>query len=120
MDYLIIENGIITNSIVCENDDIAIQLGAVASYEGAMIGAEYAPCGPAPSELREEAYNTEKVIKFDGQELTVSEASQKWQYYAAEGSAKADELQALIVAAKAEIRAKYPDTEVSIPLQTES
>ena len=40
----------------------------------------------APAQLREEAYNTQTVIPWDGDMLTVTEASQKWQYYAAEGS----------------------------------
>ena len=65
-----------------------------------------------PSQMREEAYNTEKIISWDGDLITVTEASQKWQYYAAEGSEKANALQSLIAEAKAEIRAKYPDKEV--------
>ena len=63
-----------------------------------------------PSVLREQAYNTDLVIQWCGAMLTVTEAAQKWQYYAAEGNAaKMDALTALIAAAKAEIRAKYPD-----------
>lgn len=61
------------------------------------------------AERREEAYNTEAVIAWDGILLSVTEAAQKWQYYAAEGSEKAAALQALIAAAKAEIRARYAD-----------
>ena len=65
---------------------------------------------PTPSELREQAYNTTPVIAWGGAMLTVTEAAQKWQYYAAEGdTAKMDALTALIAAAKADIRAKYPD-----------
>lgn len=67
-----------------------------------------------PSQLREAAYNTERVILWDGDFITVTEAAQQWQYYAAEGNIKADELQTLIAQAKAEIRAKYPDGEVSV------
>lgn len=67
-----------------------------------------------PAELREEAYNTQAVIEWDGEQLTVTEASQLWQYYAAEGSAKAAELTALIAAAKANTRALYPDPEVGV------
>ena len=43
MNYLIVENGIIANIIVCENDEIAAKFGAVAGYEGAMIGDKYSP-----------------------------------------------------------------------------
>lgn len=66
---------------------------------------------PTPAERREQAYNTEKVIEWDGSMLTVTEAAKLWQYYAAEGSDKATQLQALIAAAKAEIRTEYPDSE---------
>ena len=43
-----------------------------------------------PAQQREEAYNTEAIIEWDGELLTVTEAAQLWQYYAAEGSEKAD------------------------------
>lgn len=62
-----------------------------------------------PAEQREQAYNTERLIEWDGDMPTVTEAATLWQYYAAEGSEKATELTALIVAAKETIRAKYPD-----------
>lgn len=109
MEYLIIENGIISNIIICDNDENAKKFGAIPSYEGAKIGDEYRPPKPVSSELREEAYNTEKVIEWSGDMITVTEASQLWQYYAAEGSGKATELQSLIAKAKATIRDKYPD-----------
>ena len=70
------------------------------------------PIPPAPAQLREEAYNTQAIISFGGEMLTVTQASQKWQYYAAEGNtAKTDELTALIAEAKASIREQYPDEE---------
>ena len=63
-----------------------------------------------PAEQRERAYNTDQIIQWCGAMLTVTDAAQTWQYYAAEGNAaKMDVLTALIAAAKAEIRAKYPD-----------
>lgn len=68
---------------------------------------------PTPADLREEAYNTQTIIEWDGTLLTVTQAAQLWQYYAAEGSTKADELQALIAAAKQTIREQYPDEGVS-------
>ena len=65
---------------------------------------------PIPSKQREEAYNTQATIPWDGEMLTVTQASQKWQYYAAEGNTtKTDELTALIAEAKAKIREQYPD-----------
>lgn len=64
-----------------------------------------------PAKLREAAYNTQAVVEYDSQVLTVTQAATLWQYYAAEGSAKADELQVLIAAAKQTIRDQYPDEE---------
>lgn len=63
-----------------------------------------------PAGRRELAYDTEPVIAWEGQMLTVTDAAQVWAYYAAEGrSDKTDELTALIAAAKYSIRAKWPD-----------
>ena len=67
------------------------------------------PVGPTPSEMRENAYNSDKIISWAGEMITVTEASQQWQYYAAEGSEKVTELQILISEAKASIREQYPD-----------
>ena len=61
---------------------------------------------------RETAYDTEFVIEWENEMITVTKASQIWQYYAAEGNtAKTDELTALIAEAKANIREQYPDEE---------
>lgn len=44
--------------------------------------------------------------------ITITEASQLWQYYFAEGNTeKSSALTALIAKAKETIRAKYPDVE---------
>lgn len=69
------------------------------------------PVEPTHSEQREQAYNTQAVIEWDGEMLTVTQAATKWQYYAAEGSPKADELQVLIASAKQTIREQFPDEE---------
>ena len=69
------------------------------------------PGTPTPAQQREEAYNTQAIIEWDGEPLTVTQAAIQWQYYAAEGSGKADELRSLIAAAKQTIRAQYPDEE---------
>lgn len=49
MDYLLIENGVIVNNIICEDDETAALFGAVPSYEGAAIGTAYAPPTPPPT-----------------------------------------------------------------------
>lgn len=69
------------------------------------------PAHASPAQQREEAYNTQAVVEYDGQMLTVTQAATLWNYYAAEGSTKADELRVLIAAAKQTIRDQYPDEE---------
>lgn len=69
------------------------------------------PPEPSPSAKREEAYNTEEIIDWDGNKITVTVAAQLFNYYSAEGSEKANALQVLIAEAKAKIREKYPDRE---------
>ena len=115
MNYCIVNaDGIIENIIVCEDDAASESFGAVQSYDGAIIGDVYAPPEPdkpTPAQQREEDYNTQAIIAWDGEMLTVTQAAQLWQYYAAEGNtAKTDELMALIAAAKQTIREQYPDT----------
>lgn len=81
---------------------------AVLSYnETDGIHWEYIPY--TPKELRERVYETEKIISYEGDMLTVDEANRKWQEYQAEGNSKANELTTLIANAKAMIREQYPD-----------
>ena len=68
-----------------------------------------------PAEQREQAYNEEPCVRWDGEQLTVTEAAQRWAYYAAEGrSDKTDALTVLIAAAKASIRERWPDKDTEV------
>jgi len=81
---------------------------AVLSYnETDGVHWDYIPL--TSEEKREKAYRTEKIISYKGMDLTVDEANVYWQMYMAEGSDKANDITALIAAAKADIRARYPD-----------
>ena len=40
-EYLVIDNNVIVNIIVCESDSVAAIFGAVPAYAGAMIGDKY-------------------------------------------------------------------------------
>lgn len=63
-----------------------------------------------PAQQREQAYNTQPIVEWDGQLLTVTEAAQQWAYYSAEGATgKTLELTSLISQAKRAIREQYPD-----------
>lgn len=63
-----------------------------------------------PAERREQAYNSDPCVPWGGEMLTVTQAAQQWEYYAAEGRTdKTDALTALIAAAKEKIRAQWPD-----------
>ena len=86
---------------------------AVLSYsETEGIHWEYIPY--IPKELRERVYETEKIISYEDDMLTVDEANRKWQEYQAEGNSKANELTTLIANAKAMIGGQYPYAEQSI------
>lgn len=111
MKYLVVENGVITNIIVAD-EMFAESIGALPYYDGANAGDEYFP-GATPAKKREKAYNTETIISWNGEMITVTEAATLWQYYAAEGSENATTLQTLIADAKATIREKYPYEGVS-------
>lgn len=115
MSYLIVKDGIVTNIIVCDDDQTANKFGAIPSYDGATIGSAYAPPPepePTPANLREDAYNTLAVIEWEGSMLTVTQAAQLWQYYAAEGDTeKTDAITSMIAEAKRAIREQYPDEE---------
>lgn len=62
-----------------------------------------------PAQQREQAYDKERIIAWDGDMITVTQAAALWQYYAAEGSDNASSLQGLIASAKSDIRKRYPD-----------
>ena len=50
-----------------------------------------------PAQQREQAYNTQPIVEWDGQLLTVTEAAQQWAYYSAEGATgKTPELTSLL------------------------
>ena len=54
MEYIIIQNGIISNIIVCSDDTTAASFGAMPSYDGARIGDPYnPPLPPKPDPLEE-------------------------------------------------------------------
>lgn len=78
-----------------------------------LIEDEIAASIPStPAQQREVAYNSQALIEWDGEMLTVTQAATMWQYYAAEGSEKANELQTLIATAKQNIREQFPEKEV--------
>lgn len=111
--FAIVKRGIIAN-IIRSNEAFAKSIGAFPMYEGAAVGQVYYPITITPADLREEAYNTRATIEWGGEMLTVTQAAQLWQYYAAEGSEKAAQLQVLIAQAKAAIREEFPDEEDAV------
>lgn len=67
---------------------------------------------PTPAEQREREYQSNPIIVWQGQNITVDQANLVYLQYSAEGSQKAAEIQTLIIAAKESIRQLYPDEEV--------
>ena len=63
-----------------------------------------------PRERREQSYETEPLIEYEGEQITVDEANKLFLQYSAEGNnSKYSQLQQLICAAKTTIRNTYPD-----------
>ena len=108
MNIAIVKDGVIINVITAKDNSDPSDFGGVNLPDGKWIGDPIQDF--TPSQLREEAYNTQAIISWDGSMLTVTQAAQQWQYYAAEGAtAKTDALTALIAEAKSSIREQYPD-----------
>lgn len=114
MKYKLLKQGVVVNTIVSD-----LPFVEKYCYENGLTFEEVQEATPyivppTPAEKREEAYNTLAIVAWDDEMLTVTQAAQLWQYYAAEGSEKAAQLQAAIAEAKVGIRAMYPDEEVSV------
>lgn len=108
MNYIIFKDGVEINVIYA--DESFVTSYCEENGYTYQLRESTVPHVPTPAQLREEAYNTQTTISFDGELLTVTQASQKWQYYAAEGNTiKPNELTELIAEAKAKIREQYPD-----------
>ena len=139
MNYAVITDSIITNVIVADRafaerigavyyGDLPIGIGdgyadgmfnkTVTKYDenGEPIGTRIehypVPAYPddrTPAQRREAAYETMAIVPWDGTRITVDAANAVWAQYAAEGSATAAEISALIADAKEQIREMYPD-----------
>lgn len=63
MKYCIVEDGITTNIILCDDAETAGKLGAVTYYDGAQIGKKYDPYNYyALQELRQMVADQEELI----------------------------------------------------------
>ncbi len=104
---------IIPDDLLTENfpfgDVTAEEINGIMTVTGWQPKEIPAAEPPAPAQQREQIYCSEALIDWDGRKITVNEAAALWQYYAAEGSPRAKDLQELIASAKAEIREKIPD-----------
>lgn len=101
---------VIPDNIVIPNSFPFVSLTVVGGEVTAMSEEPVPPVPePTPAQMRETAYNTERIVEWDGELITVTEAATKWQYYAAEDSPKAAQLTALIAEAKRDIRDRYPE-----------
>ncbi len=65
-----------------------------------------------PAQQREHEYETNPLVEWEGENITVDQANLVYLQYLAEGSQKAEEIQTLIATAKESIRQMYPDEEV--------
>ena len=66
MDYLLIDDNIITNIIVCADAATAASFGAVPSYDGARIGEPYdPPPEPEPEPTLDDRVSSLETTKAD-------------------------------------------------------
>ena len=72
MNYCILSDAnTIINIIACENDDTAVQLRAVPSYDGATIGQPYDPPPPPAPEPTDVEKLQAQVADLQNQILTM-------------------------------------------------
>ena len=65
MKYCIVENGIVTNIILCDDEESANKLGEVTYYDGAKIGSKYDPYNYyALQELRQKVADQQELIEL--------------------------------------------------------
>lgn len=82
MNYCIVNaENIIENIIVCEDDAVAAEFGAVPSYDGARIGASYDP----PPEPEPAPTTDDRVATLEAENKTlkaqVSAQSEQMDFY---------------------------------------
>ena len=85
-------------------------LNEIQNYK--YINGEFVKNKPeekTPSELRQNAYANVKIIEWFDKLISVDEANKLYLDYFAEANPKADQIQPLIIEAKAYIRSLYPD-----------
>ena len=58
--YIVVEDGVIVNSFVCEDEDLAQELHGIPSYIGACVGDPYMP--PPTDSERIEALESENAL----------------------------------------------------------
>lgn len=70
----------------------------------------YKPSEPTNKEKREQAYETQACVEYDGRILTIDEANKLYLAYMAEGKTeRAQNLSIIISVAKSSIRVRFPD-----------
>lgn len=95
------------NIEVRDDTVVSLTINQVA-YDAYM--SEHPEYAPTPSEQRKHIYETEPLISWQGEILTIDEAEELFGHYFAEGKQETYEtLQNLIAPAKAAIREQYPD-----------
>lgn len=67
-----------------------------------------------PEGRRQNEYETNPLIEWHGESITVDQANLVYLQYSAEGSEKANEVQVLIASAKESIRQMHPDDGVGL------
>ncbi len=77
--------------------------------EWVRCGKRPEPIMLTPKECRQQEYETNPLIEWEGESITVDQANIIFIRYFAEGNQKAEEIQSLIIVAKESIRQMYAD-----------
>lgn len=113
---IIEENKVVTVGMDKSIFPIAVEAPDDIIFGDLYVNGEFQKAAPrpepiilSPAQLREIEYETNKLIVWEGVNITVDQANLVYWRYAPEGNIKATEIQGLIVGAKEYIRGLYPE-----------
>ena len=119
MKYVILEKEtgkVLTPRVDPDSFPMAVQAPDDIVFGDRYENGEWVRCGErpepimlTPKECRQQEYETNPLIEWEGENVTVDQANVIFLRYFAESNPKAEAIRPLIIAAKQSIRQMYPD-----------